>query len=80
MTDLGIWRAAFRCADRMWPLRGDPTFPRSRRESEGWCVAFESFVAGATRPTDTEDVEWCPPTTVGEAAFHAGRCFRRAAD
>jgi len=60
---------AAKIADELWPIAGDPTFPPSRSESDGWCNAFDgamrAFRTGAGRNDVYEN-----PSSVWEHAWN----------
>ncbi len=45
-NDVHALSLAEACADGLWPVGGDPTFPESREKSDGWRNARDGFMAG----------------------------------
>jgi hypothetical protein len=81
---LAIAIAAARCADRVWPIAGDPTHAQKRRDSGGWMAAYEGFLSGVQSamrdPEQTAEtlVTSEPDNTAASAGWDAGARYALA--
>lgn len=56
-----VLQLASEIADRLWPIGGDPTFPESREQSDGWVAARDGAASGIRIGFDAiEKGEWSP--------------------